>query len=61
VPLAQLLTNAQLARNGNIELMGEVKTGSKEVDEIDKILKEFAVLRRKGHSAATPSSNERPD
>ena len=60
-PLAQLLTNAQLARNGNIELMGDVKTGSKEVGEIDKILKEFAVLRRKGPSAATSSSNERPN
>src|SRR5262249_25978129 len=62
VPMAQLLTNAQLARNGNIELMEEVKTGSKEIGEIDKILKEFATLRRqKGPLAATASSNERPN
>jgi hypothetical protein len=62
VPMAQLLTNAQLARNGNIELMEEVKTGSKEIGEIDKILKEFAMLRRrKGPLAATASSNERPN
>ena len=58
-PMAQLLTNAQLARNGNIELMEDVNTGSREIGEIDKILKEFAMLRRrKGPLAA---SNERPN
>jgi hypothetical protein len=28
-------SNAQLARNGNIELMEDVNTGSREIDEID--------------------------
>jgi hypothetical protein len=46
-PMAQLLTNAQLARNGNIELMADVNTGSREIDETDKILKEFATQRRR--------------
>ena len=59
-PMAQLLTNAQLARNGNIELMEDVNTGSREIGEIDEILKEFAMLRRrKGPLAATASSSER--
>jgi Cache domain len=59
-PMAQLLTNAQLARNGNIELIEDVKTGSREIGEIDEILKEFAMLRRrKGPLAATASSNGR--
>jgi Integrase core domain len=59
-PMAQLLTNAQLARNGNIELTEDVNTSSREIGEIDKILKEFAMLRRgKGPSAATASSRER--
>jgi Cache domain len=46
-PMAQLLTNAKLARNGNIELMEELNTGSIEIDETDKILKEFATRRRR--------------
>jgi hypothetical protein len=46
-PMTQLLTNAQLARNGNIELMADVNTGSREIDETDKILKEFATQRRR--------------
>ena len=46
-PMAQLLTNAKLARNGNIELMEEINTGSIELDETDKILKEFATQRRR--------------
>ena len=59
-PMAQLLTNAQLARNGNIELMEDVNTGSREIGEIDEILKEFAMLRRrKGPLAATAFSSER--
>jgi hypothetical protein len=59
-PMAQLLTNAQLARNGNIELMEDANTSSREIGEIDKILKEFAMLRRgKGPLAATASSSER--
>jgi hypothetical protein len=32
---------AQLARNGNIELMEDVNTGSREIGEIDEILKEL--------------------
>jgi len=59
-PVTQLHTNAQLARNGNIELMEDVKTGSREIDEIDQILKEFAAQRRgKGPLATTASSSER--
>jgi hypothetical protein len=46
-PMTQLLTNAQLARNGNIELMADVKSGSKEIDEVAEILKEFAMQQRK--------------
>ena len=45
-PIAQLLTNAQLARNGNTELMKDVNTSSKEIGEVNKILKEFAMQRR---------------
>jgi hypothetical protein len=55
VPVTQLLENAQLARNGNIELMEDLNTGSKEINEIDKILKELATLRRKGPLATTAS------
>jgi hypothetical protein len=59
-PVTQLHTNAQLARNGNVELMEDVKTGSREIDEIDQILKEFAAQRRgKGPLATTASSSER--
>jgi hypothetical protein len=49
-PMTQLLTNAKLARNGNIELMEELDTGSVEIDETDKILKEFATQQRRGGS-----------
>jgi hypothetical protein len=60
-PLTQLLENAQLARNGNIELMEDVKTGSREIDEIGEILKDLAAQRRgKGPAATTTSSRERP-
>ena len=45
-PIAQLLANAQLARNGNTELMKDVNTRSREIGEVNKILKEFATLRR---------------
>jgi hypothetical protein len=59
-PMAQLLTNAQLARNGNIELIEDVNTGSREIDETNEILKEFAKQRRrKGSSATTGSFSER--
>jgi hypothetical protein len=52
-----LLLYAQLARNGNIELMEDVDTGSREINEIDKILKELTTQRRKGPFAtmASPS------
>jgi hypothetical protein len=33
-PLNQLLMNVQLARNGNIELMEDLSTRSREIDEI---------------------------
>src|SRR5262249_36788149 len=46
-PLTKLLTNAQLARNGNIELMADVNSGSHEIDKINGILREFATERRR--------------
>ena len=55
-PMARLLTNAQLARNGNIELMEDVNSGSREIDETDKILKELATQRRRGGPLATAAS-----
>jgi len=58
-PVTQLLMNAELARNGDIELMSDVKTGSREINKIDKILKELATqLRRKGRLTTTVSSSE---
>ncbi|WP_456780945.1 hypothetical protein [Bradyrhizobium sp. USDA 3315] len=45
-PMTQLLTNAQLARNGNIELMNDVNISSKEIGEVNEVLKEFAMLQR---------------
>jgi Cache domain len=60
-PLTKLLTNAQLARNGNIELMADVNSGSHEIDKIDGILREFATeRRRRGLSAKTASASEGP-
>jgi hypothetical protein len=56
--VTQLRTNAQLARNGNIELMADVNAGSREIDEIDEILKEFATERRR-KGPVTTSSSER--
>ena len=58
-PVAQLRTNAELARNGNIELMEDVNTGSKEINEINEILKEFSTQRRKRPTATTASFSER--
>ena len=58
-PVTRLLTNAQLARDGNIELMADVNSGSREIDEIDGILKEFATeRRRRGPLAKTASASE---
>jgi hypothetical protein len=54
--MTQLLEDAQLARNGNIELMGDMNTGFREIDETDKILKEFATQRRRGGPLATAAS-----
>jgi hypothetical protein len=47
-PVSQLLTNAQLARNGNIEVMEDLKTGPREINEINEILRGLAAQRRKG-------------
>jgi len=58
VPMTQLLTNAQAARNGNIELMEDVNAGSKEISEIDEILKDLAKERRKRPSPTTASASE---
>jgi hypothetical protein len=48
VPVSRLLTNAQLARNGNIELMEDLKAGPREINEINEILRKLATQRRKG-------------
>jgi hypothetical protein len=58
-PVTLLLTNAQQARIGNIELMEDVNTGSREIDQIGKILKEFATQRRKGAVTANPAHTEK--
>jgi hypothetical protein len=39
--------------------MEDVNTGSKEIDEIDEALKEFATQRRKGPLATMASSSEK--
>ena len=58
-PMTQLLTNAQLARNGNIEFMTDVNTGIREIDETSEILKELATQRRRrGFLATTASASE---
>jgi hypothetical protein len=58
-PMTQLLENAQLARNGNIELMVDMNTGFREIDETGEILKEFATQRRRrGPLATTASASE---
>jgi hypothetical protein len=44
--MAQLLSNAQLARNGNIELMEDVNSGLREIDKTNEILKELAAQQR---------------
>ena len=54
--VAQLHTNAQLARNGNIVLMADVTSGSREIDEVGEILKELATDRRRKEPLATPAS-----
>jgi hypothetical protein len=57
-PITQLLANAQLARNGNIELMTDVNASSREIGEIDEILKELATQRRKGALPPKASPSE---
>jgi hypothetical protein len=58
-PMTQLLSNAQLARNGNIELMEDVNTGLREIDETGEILKELATqLRRRGALGTTASASQ---
>lgn len=46
-PLAALHRNAKLARNGNVEVMEKIETGSKEIDETADILHDFAAQRRR--------------
>ncbi|RST82806.1 hypothetical protein EJC49_23125 [Aquibium carbonis] len=41
-PLGVLWTNAKLARNGNIELMEETRSGYEEIDETSAILQDLA-------------------
>jgi Cache domain len=45
-PMTQLLSNAQLARNGNIELVEDVNSGLREIDKTNEILKELAAQQR---------------
>jgi Cache domain len=62
--LATLLACAigyAMSRAIGAPLMEDVKTGSREIDEIGEILKDLAAQRRgKGPAAATTSSRERP-
>lgn len=46
VPMARLLSNAQLARKGNVALMESAKTGLKEIHETNAILLELATRQR---------------
>jgi hypothetical protein len=57
-PMSQLLTNARMARNGNVELMEDVKTGYREIAEMDEVLKELATRLRKDPSATVASSSK---
>jgi hypothetical protein len=57
-PMTQLLSNAQLARNGNIELMEDVNTGLREIDETSEILKELATQQRRIHHSNTQHNTE---
>jgi hypothetical protein len=59
-PMTQLLENAQLARNGNIELMVDMNTGFREIDETGEILKEFATQRRRAVASERASARELP-
>jgi hypothetical protein len=45
-PMTHLLSNARLARKGNIEFMEDVDTGLREIDETNEILKELATQQR---------------
>jgi hypothetical protein len=44
--MTHLLSNARLARKGNIEFMEDVDTGLREIDETSEILKELATQQR---------------
>ena len=55
--MTQLLSNARLARNGNIELMEDVNTGLREIDETSEILKELATQQR-GRERPLPNNTE---
>jgi hypothetical protein len=55
-PMRQLLGNAQLARNRNVELMEDVNSGLKEIDETSEILKELATQQR-GRERRLPNPN----
>ena len=61
-PMTQLLSNAQLARNGNIELMEDVNSGLREIDETSEILKELATQQRakdrRLHQSSTQHNTE---
>jgi nitrogen fixation/metabolism regulation signal transduction histidine kinase len=57
-PLVVLWTNAKLARNGNIELMTDVESGYKEIDETAAILLELAEKRRHGGSSSASRNDQ---
>jgi hypothetical protein len=54
-PVAALHRNATLARNGNVEMLAEVTTGDREIDETAQALHDLAVLRRRDQAAPNPS------
>ena len=50
--LKTLHRNAVLARNGNIELMAEMATGDKEIDETAAVLYDLGKQRRQEGSSS---------
>jgi Cache domain len=59
--LRALQRNAKLARNGNVEVMEKIATGSQEIDETAEILHDFATQRRReGTWTTTASTGKNP-
>lgn len=52
-PLVALHRDAQVARQGNVELMDDLQSGYREIDDTHEILRAFAAERR-GLAPAKP-------